>query len=179
MESLNPTVVYSGSSGVIIDASGNKWTISPTLSVFLNGKEAGNNYNIMLMAYVDKVMWCENVSNQWYRWVGTGWVEGNNPLPPPGIRAILNAINALAQQLTTSTYAIEKAVDSIPVLSNTAVLSAISLLQADLDAFKATVIADFAANAVLLNKIINMLLPRITAANPTFTKQEPPVKSGP
>ena len=72
-----------GSTGAIIDAAGNRWTISSTRAVLENGKAAAFTSNVAEIAYVSKTVWQENTSNQWYRWTGSGWTAGNNPLPVP------------------------------------------------------------------------------------------------
>ncbi len=70
--SPNDTVVQAGSAGAIIDAAGNRWTISSTKAVLENGKAAAFSANDAEIAYVNNTMWQENTSNQWYSWTGSG-----------------------------------------------------------------------------------------------------------
>jgi hypothetical protein len=73
--------VRAGSTAAIIDASGHRWTISSTDTVLENGKAAAFTANVAEIAYVNKTVWQENTSNQWYRWTGSVWSAGNDPLP--------------------------------------------------------------------------------------------------
>ena len=65
--SPNDTIVRAGSTGAITDAAGNLWTISSTNAVLENGKAAAYTANVAEIAYVNKVVWQENTSSQWYK----------------------------------------------------------------------------------------------------------------
>jgi hypothetical protein len=78
------SIVLTGSTGVITDASGNTWTIKNG-AVQMNGSNAGYSANVTEIAYVNGTVWQENASNQWWGWSNNGWNTGNgtttSPLP--------------------------------------------------------------------------------------------------
>lgn len=95
--SLDDTVVVAGSGAAIIDAAGDRWTISSANAVLKNGRAAAFTANVAEIAYVKSVIWHENTADQWYEWTGSGWTSGQNPLPPPlspadQILALLQAV---------------------------------------------------------------------------------------
>lgn len=98
--SMGGTIVLAGSGGVIVDASGNKWTISPQFTVLKNARLAGFTANVAEIAYVSSLVWHENTSGQWYSWNGSAWISGADPLS-----TILDEILSIAQQILTETLA--------------------------------------------------------------------------
>jgi hypothetical protein len=64
--SSDDTVVKAGSASSIIDASGNKWTITSTDQVAVNGVADPTTANVTELAYVGTEIWQENSSNLWW-----------------------------------------------------------------------------------------------------------------
>jgi lysophospholipase L1-like esterase len=81
--SANNTMVLSGSTDAITDASGNKWTITSTGQVAMNGLADATTANVAELAYANKAVWQQNSDNLW--WGKTtptaAWAPGTNPLP--------------------------------------------------------------------------------------------------
>ncbi|HEY0182037.1 MAG TPA: hypothetical protein VGC09_04445 [Rhodopila sp.] len=87
--SPNNTMVLAGASSAITDASGNKWTITPTGQVAVNGVADQTTANVTELAYVNKQVWQENASNLWWSksdptesW-SFGYGTSTSPLPAP------------------------------------------------------------------------------------------------
>jgi Pectate lyase superfamily protein len=82
--SVNDTIVTNGSTAVIIDKTGNKWTVADGV-VYKNGTPAGTSANVTEIAYVNGVVWQENGAKLWWSWAGAGWSSGTGtaarPLP--------------------------------------------------------------------------------------------------
>ncbi len=74
------STVLAGTGGVITDASGNQWTISPKAVVLQNGLLAGFTEAVAEIAYVNGIVWCVNTYGKWYSWNGVEWIAGANPL---------------------------------------------------------------------------------------------------
>jgi hypothetical protein len=83
--SSNNTVVVTGTSAAITDASGNSWTISSTGTVLMNGAAAGYSAGVAEIAYVDGGVWQENTAGLWWEWSNGTWGTGpgtaTSPLP--------------------------------------------------------------------------------------------------
>jgi hypothetical protein len=84
--SPNGTVILINVAGSIIDSVGNVWTIVTTGlgQVALNTKTDTTTSSVKEMAYVNGVVWHENLSNQWYSWNGS-WSGGGTVSPLPNI----------------------------------------------------------------------------------------------
>ncbi|HEY0182199.1 MAG TPA: hypothetical protein VGC09_05270, partial [Rhodopila sp.] len=93
--SPNDTVLNLGSTAAIVDASGNKWTITSSGLVAVNGIADTTTANVKELAYVDNTIWQENASNLWWAKAHPtdAWSSGDgtsiSPLPstisiPPG-----------------------------------------------------------------------------------------------
>ncbi len=86
--SANDTVVRAGSTAAIIDASGNKWTLTSSNLVAVNGSADMSTANVTELAYVNGTIWQENANNLWWGKTspGASWTPGNgtpvSPLPP-------------------------------------------------------------------------------------------------
>ncbi|MFL5257386.1 MAG: hypothetical protein ACJ8AI_31815 [Rhodopila sp.] len=63
--SANDTVVKAGSTAAVVDAAGNKWTITSTGQVAVNGTADTTTGNVTELAYVDGKVWQENSSSLW------------------------------------------------------------------------------------------------------------------
>ncbi len=63
--SANDTVV-TGTTSAITDASGNKWTITSSGQVAINGKADTTTANVTELAYVNGTIWQENTSKLWW-----------------------------------------------------------------------------------------------------------------
>ena len=63
--SPNNTVVI-GATGSITDASGNKWTITGSGQVAVNGSADTTTASVKELAYVNGTVWQENASNLWW-----------------------------------------------------------------------------------------------------------------
>ncbi len=64
--SANDTVVKAGSSAMITDASGNKWSITGGGQVAVNGVADTTTANVIELAYVNGTIWQENASKLWW-----------------------------------------------------------------------------------------------------------------
>lgn len=64
--STNNTVVKAGSTSAIVDAAGNKWTITGSGQVAVNGTADATTANVNELAYVNGKIWQENASNLWW-----------------------------------------------------------------------------------------------------------------
>jgi hypothetical protein len=64
--SANDTVVKAGSTAAIVDASGNKWTITTAGQVAVNGTADATTKNVIELAYVSGTVWQENTSKLWW-----------------------------------------------------------------------------------------------------------------
>ncbi len=163
MASLNNTVVAAGSWGAIIDARGNRWTISSQRAVLENGLFAGFTANVTEIAYVNGVVWHENSAGSWYQWTGTGWLAGNNPLPVVSDTTILTAIQTVLSNQKTILAALGIIETDLSTL--TAKVNAMSATQTDIDTNTQTILADVAAiNAAVTN--IQAEIAALKAANP-------------
>jgi endoglucanase len=63
--SPNDTVIKANGAGGLIDASGNKWTITPNGQVAVNGVADTTTANVTELVYVNGEIWQENNSNLW------------------------------------------------------------------------------------------------------------------
>ena len=89
MTSANDSMILPGSTNAIIDAGGNKWTITGAGQVAVNGVADPATANVTELAYVNKQVWQENASKLW--WGKTSpteaWAPGagtsTSPLPLP------------------------------------------------------------------------------------------------
>jgi hypothetical protein len=87
--SPNNTMVLAGATTAITDATGNKWTITSTGQVAVNGVADTTTANVQELAYVNKAVWQENASNMWWdktsptaAW-GPAAGTSTSPLPAP------------------------------------------------------------------------------------------------
>jgi hypothetical protein len=80
-------VVKAGSTAAIIDASGNKWTITGTAQVAVNGVTDASTAQVSEIALVNNQVWQENASNLWWGKTSpaAAWAPGpgtsTSPLP--------------------------------------------------------------------------------------------------
>jgi hypothetical protein len=58
--------VKAGSTGAIVDASGNAWSITSTNQVAVNGVADSTTANVTELAFVNGTIWQENSSYLWY-----------------------------------------------------------------------------------------------------------------
>jgi hypothetical protein len=91
--SPNDTMVLAGATAAITDASGNKWTITGTGQVAVNGVADSTTANVTELAYVNTAVWQENASSLWWdktsptaAW-GPSAGTSTSPLPAPVIIA--------------------------------------------------------------------------------------------
>jgi hypothetical protein len=80
--SANDAVVRAGSSAAITDASGNKWTITSSGQVAVNGTVDTTTANVTELAYVNGEVWQENTSNLWWGKTTPADVWGPGPGTP-------------------------------------------------------------------------------------------------
>ena len=87
--SANDTMVLAGASTAIVDASGNKWTITGSGQVAVNGTADTTTANVSELAYVNKQVWQENASQLWWGKASpsAAWAPdagtATSPLPAP------------------------------------------------------------------------------------------------
>jgi hypothetical protein len=88
-QSPNYTIVLPGSSGAILDASGNKWTITAGGQVAINGKADTTTAKVGELAYVNGKSWQQNSAGLWRgetapngSWTPTAGTT-TSPLPVP------------------------------------------------------------------------------------------------
>ena len=75
----------------IVDSGKNVWFLASNEVLYVNGKEAGSNYNTNYVFYFNGNIYCANTSSEWYQWKGSSWtrIAGNptkitsNPTPTP------------------------------------------------------------------------------------------------
>jgi hypothetical protein len=85
--SPNDTVVLAGTSATVTDASGNKWTITASGQVAVNGIADTTTKGVTELAYVNKAVWQENTANLWWEKTSPSgsWSPGTgtatSPLP--------------------------------------------------------------------------------------------------
>lgn len=90
------TVVLVGSSSAIIDANGNKWTITASGQIAVNGVTDTMTASVKEIAYVGKTIWQENKANLWWGKTtpGAPWSPGagtaTSPLPAPLSKLTVN-----------------------------------------------------------------------------------------
>ena len=87
--SANDTVVAAGSSAPIVDATGNKWTITSGAQVAVNGNADTTTAGVIELAYVNGTIWQENGAKLWWgetqpnaSWAPTAGTAVS-PLPAP------------------------------------------------------------------------------------------------
>ena len=87
--SANDTVLAAGSGAVIVDAAGNKWTITSGAQVAVNGQVDTTTAGVIALAYVNGTIWQENSANLWWgetqpnaSWAPTAGTAVS-PLPAP------------------------------------------------------------------------------------------------
>ena len=93
--SANDTVVAAGSSAPIVDAAGNKWTITSGGQVAINGNADTTTAGVVQLAYVNGTIWQENSAKLWWgetqpnaSWspqAGTAVSPLPAPPPPPPV----------------------------------------------------------------------------------------------
>jgi hypothetical protein len=80
-------MVLAGSTNVITDAAGAKWTINASDQVTVNGTADTTTANVTELAYVNNTVWQENAGGIWFgKTSATGaWSAGTStsPLPAP------------------------------------------------------------------------------------------------
>jgi hypothetical protein len=89
--SANDTIVLAGSSTAIVDAAGNKWTVTGAGQVAVNGVADTTTTSVKELAYVNATVWQENAANLWWGKTApsASWAPGagtsTSPLPvvPP------------------------------------------------------------------------------------------------
>ncbi len=87
--SPNDTMVLAGSTGAITDGSANRWTITSTGQVAVNGVADPTTGNVTELAYVNNAVWQENSSALWWSKTNpsASWTPGTgtatSPLPAP------------------------------------------------------------------------------------------------
>ena len=83
VESANGTTLNS-TAGSIVDANLAVWTLVAStlggLVVFKDGAPAGFSFQVGLLLYENHVIYQENLSGNFYEWLGTTW---NGPLSDP------------------------------------------------------------------------------------------------
>ena len=83
--SPNDTMLLAGASSAITDAGGNRWTITASGQVAVNGVADATTANVTELAYVNKEVWQQNASNLWWGKTSptASWASGADPLPAP------------------------------------------------------------------------------------------------
>ena len=63
----------------IVDSGKNVWFLASNEVLYVNGKEAGSNYNTNYVFYFNGNIYCANTSSEWYQWKGSSWtrIAGN------------------------------------------------------------------------------------------------------
>jgi Cellulase (glycosyl hydrolase family 5) len=99
-QSLDDTVVRAGSAVAIMDASGNKWTITSTAQVAVNGVTDATTANVTELALVGNEIWQKNASNLW--WGKTSPAAAWVPAPDPGISPLPASVTLSATQASAT-----------------------------------------------------------------------------
>jgi Fibronectin type III domain len=82
--SPNDTVIMAGSAAAIIDAKGNRWTVSAAGIADENGRAVASARPVAKLAYVGGVVWCES-GLTWHSKTASGWSAGTTVSPLPGL----------------------------------------------------------------------------------------------
>jgi hypothetical protein len=70
------TVLKAGSAAAIVDASGNKWTITSTGQVAINGVADTTTAGVVVLAYEKGLIWQENTTSLWWSKTSPGAAWG-------------------------------------------------------------------------------------------------------
>ena len=93
----NNSYILAGSSGAITDASGNKWTISSSGQVVVNGVTDTTTASVKELAFVNNVVWQENSANLWWGKTSpsASWspTPGTATSPLPAVKPVTIAMN--------------------------------------------------------------------------------------
>ena len=60
---------------VLVDSDNRVWTLPTTEYAYLDGSRADGNYNTISLLYYNNIIYCENTSDEWYSWNGSGWIK--------------------------------------------------------------------------------------------------------
>jgi hypothetical protein len=108
--SFNDTVVKVGSTAAVVDASGNKWTITGTGQVAVNGAADLTTSNVTELAYVNNVVWQENASSLW--WSKTSPTAAGGPSAGTSVSPLPTSIVLSATQTSATVSASQVSVTS-------------------------------------------------------------------
>jgi len=81
--SANDSVVVAGSTAAITDSHGTKWTITASGKIAANGVTDPITQSVIKLAYVNGVIWQENIAGYWYSKTATGWSHPTTTSPLP------------------------------------------------------------------------------------------------
>jgi hypothetical protein len=75
------TAIASNDGKVLIDAKGNKWTVSKGV-ISENGIPLAHTSNVVKLVLVKGVIWQQNSSGRWWHWDAANaiWVSGTAPI---------------------------------------------------------------------------------------------------
>ncbi|WP_428486787.1 cellulase family glycosylhydrolase [Rhodopila sp.] len=106
--SPNDTTLMAGSSGSVVDAQGNAWTITSSGQVALNGAADPTTANVTELAYANGLIWQQNTAHLWWSksQPSAAWDPSagpsNSPVPPAATTPNSNdsVINGAGQTIT-------------------------------------------------------------------------------
>ena len=75
--SVSPNATKIGLSN-IVDAQGNSWTLQSGVA-YQNGVEAGTNYNVTELYYLNGKIYQKNTQGLWWVWNGSSWTSTPTP----------------------------------------------------------------------------------------------------
>jgi hypothetical protein len=60
---------------ILVDSELHVWTLPADGYASMDGVRADGNYNTISVLYYNKIIYCENTSNEWYSWNGSAWLK--------------------------------------------------------------------------------------------------------
>ena len=82
-EPCQGSVILKGTKNMITDSRGNNWTIAPGDIVHKNGEVAGIAERVIMLVYVNQVIYKNNYNPPWgwseWKWDPDGWKEVKDP----------------------------------------------------------------------------------------------------
>ncbi|MGA2190218.1 MAG: hypothetical protein ABSH33_16980 [Steroidobacteraceae bacterium] len=60
---------------VLVDSESHVWALATDEYAYVDGVRAEGNYNTIALLYYNKIIYCENTSDEWYSWNGSAWTR--------------------------------------------------------------------------------------------------------
>jgi hypothetical protein len=171
--SQNQTAISSSGDAPITDLWGNAWRISPSGFPTANGVADTDGKAVLQLVYSNQMTWRQTQDLRWWSKRHPGdqwWPPGGTPISPISGSAgrELQEIDRAVSEVLINLAALKSDLDdfkSLPVPGITPVITAINILQSDVDARYNTLAAQIAAGqTTLLSTIRGMFATADTAS---------------